>query len=157
MTKEIPLTKGKVALVDDADYEWLMQWKWYAQERGSGLTYAGLPSGGPYMHRLIMNAPKGMQVDHCDLNGLNNQRNNLRLASQSQNLANRQKQKNNHSGFKGVVFDKKCRNWKAEIKINKACKHLGNFQSITDAARAYDAAALELYGEFARLNFPDQR
>src|SRR5688572_4947824 len=103
--KEIPLTQGKVALVDDEDYEWLNRWKWTFQECKSGNGYAVRYSRGrrEYMHRLVLNAPTGTEIDHVATGDtLNNQRTNLRVCTRAQNLANRNIGKNNTSGYKGV-------------------------------------------------------
>ncbi len=110
--------------------------------------------GRIYMHRSLSGEPEGVHVDHHDQDSLNNRRDNLRVASASQNGCNRPKQADNTTGFKGVKHDKRYGIWTAHIKINKKSKHLGTFKSPEEAARAYDAKALELFGEFARLNFP---
>lgn len=162
MTKEIKLTQGKVAIVDDELFEWLNQWKWCYQ-RNSNAKYTGYatrhksnPSKTEYMHRVIMNPPKGMDIDHIDGDGLNNQRNNLRICTHAQNGMNRSKNKNNSSGFKGVFWDEITRKWRAIIDRNDKHIHLGRFSDIEDAAKAYDKAARELYGEFAYQNFTDE-
>jgi hypothetical protein len=155
MTKQIPLTQGKVALVDDDMYDYLMQWKWQAKRnRKSDLWYAyrSVWKGKPvFMHRAIMNAPAGFDVDHKDNNGLNNLRSNLRICTHAQNSINQQKHKNNTSGYKCVYPVRK--RWCAKIRYNNKNVHLGMFDTPEDAARAYDAKAKELYGEFARTNF----
>lgn len=155
--KEIPLTKGKVALVDDEDFEYLSQWKWIAFLK-KGIYYAqrqqwvnGRNAIIP-MHRAILNNPDS-EVDHRDRNGLNNQRANLRLCTRSQNTMNRGKPKHNKSGYKGVrTVNGYIR---AEIGCNGQRYYLGNFPDLVTAAKAYDAKAKELHGEFACLNFPD--
>lgn len=159
MTKEIQLTQGKVAIVDDGDYEYLSQFKWFAR-KNTNVWYAQRHS--PYvdgkrktihMHREIMSASGEHKVDHLDGNGLNNVRSNLRLATQAQNQYNRPKQANNASGFKGVHLRASDNVWVAHITHDGIRKHLGRFSSSEEAARAYDAAAKEFHGEFARLNF----
>ena len=154
--KEIQLTKGKVALVDDEDFEYLNQWKWRCL---NGYAKRNDPIGnGKYkdvaMQNQIMKPPPGFVVDHADNNKLNNQKSNLRICTYSQNLANRKIFSTNTTGYKGVSIDKKCkhRKWYAQIK----CKVIGYFDNPIDAARAYDAKALEMYGDFARLNFPNK-
>lgn len=157
MTKEIPLTQGQVALVDNEDYEWLMQWKWFAHRTHGGWV-AGRNSEKKcgkqiWMHRLIINAPNGLQVDHKDGNGLNNTRVNLRLATHSQNQHNRGKSRINKSGYKGVSWDKSKGKWYATIYINSKQINLGRYQTPEMAAIAYDEAARKYHGEFAKTNF----
>lgn len=157
--KQIQLTQGKVALVDDEDYKWLSKFKWYAYyNRYSGHWYAAR-SVGPtgkqitvFMHREILAATHGVLVDHKDGNGLNNHRYNLRLATTAQNQHNRGKPRNNTSGYKGVVWNKLYEKWQAQIGIGGRQKNLGYFVNLEDAARAYNVAALEHFGEFAKLN-----
>lgn len=156
--KEIKLTKGFVALVDDADYEWLNQWKWCAAAT-KRLWYAirldSVTQKKVKMHRVIMQAPAGLHVDHRDANGLNNQRHNLRLATALQNLANRRTFEHS-SIYKGVHWDAERNKWFAQINFNYKKFALGRFDSEVEAALAYDAKARELSGDFARLNFPQQ-
>jgi AP2 domain len=158
--KMIPLTQGQVALVDDADFEWLSAFKWHAHKRPGGTFYAlrNVPSlrGGRTtlrMHRAILSGIP--EVDHVNRNSLDNQRYNLRPATHSQNLANRGCQIDNTSGFKGVSWHKGSSKWHARIIVNQLCQYLGTFSEIEAAARAYDAAARENFGEFACLNFPE--
>jgi hypothetical protein len=159
--KEIPLTQGKVALVDDADYEYLMQWKWYFCKKKDGTGYARRKvysriSAKTYrwksywMHREIMKTPEGMDTDHRDGNKLNNQKYNLRICTNSQNQSNKRTQRNNTSTFKGVW--KSGNKWTASINVRKKRIHLGSYIDKSEAAKAYNAAALEHHGEFARLN-----
>lgn len=156
--KEIQLTQGKVAQVSDHRFEYLNQWKWCASY-WDGKWYAMRrvrPFPTPiYMHRLILNAPKGMQVDHRDNDGLNNQDENIRLCTQAENLRNKGKQKNNTSGFNGVYWDKAFQRYFSSIGIRGKNIHLGHFDDPVEAAHAYDKAAKKYHGEFARLNFPD--
>jgi hypothetical protein len=156
--KTIPLTQGKVALVDDEDYEWLSRWKWYAILNGHTWYAARKDCSGDRpravsMHRQIMGEPEG-KVDHIDGDGLNNQRGNLRLATDPQNLWNSRKRRGS-SKFKGVYWTKRNKRWRAAITHLGVKKHLGYFDSEEAAARAYDRAAKEFFGPFARLNFPD--
>lgn len=159
--RQISLTQGKFALVDDEDYEYLNQWKWYAKPHRD--TYYAERNIRPVkggnqiqirMHRQIVNAPDSVLVDHKDRNGLNNQRHNLRQCSNSQNRRNSKLQINNTSGYKGVCKDG---NWyRARIVIDGKRVSLGYFPDPIDAAKAYDSAAKVHYGEFALLNFPEQ-
>jgi len=162
--REIPLTKGYIALVDDEDYERVSAFKWtalVAKRKDRTVVYGrhypkrdGKPQMIILLHRFIIDAPKGMDVDHRDGNGLHCWRTNLRVATRSQNLAN-----NRHligaSGFRGVFIHPK---WKprARISVGNKTKYIGSFPTIEDAARAYDHAAIQEYGEFARLNFPHE-
>lgn len=160
--KEIPLTQGKVALVDDEDYEYLNQFKWFAHNQ-RGCWYAkrnDRSSKGKRvmvaMHRLLLSVPLGFVTDHANGNGLDNRRGNLRVATYSGNARNSKKRAINKSGYKGVVFHKAARQWVAAISAGDKTYHLGLFRTALDAAHAYDFKARELFGDFARLNFPDE-
>lgn len=156
--REIQLTKGYVALVDDADYDVVAAYKWTASmNRKSGKVYARRSEGRRcfYMHRQLLGNPKGKIVDHYDLDGLNNQRLNLRACKDDQNQSNKAIQANNSSGRKGVCFISS--RGKFEAKIGKKNKlFIGHFDTADEAALAYDAAARKRFGEFARVNFPCQ-
>ncbi len=158
--KEIKLTKGKVALVDDEDYERVMAMgKWYATtSRKTFYASRYIPWNGGRkevkMHRVILGVcdPKEL-IDHEDGNGLNNQRNNIRRCTNKDNLRNQGLRKGNTSGFKGVSWDSKSKKWAARIHVNNRVRmYLGLFNCPIEAARAYNAAALIHHGEFARLN-----
>jgi hypothetical protein len=160
--KTIPLTRGQVALVDDADYEWLSAWKWHAFKRKFGGFDAGrsVTNGrGNWttvrMHQAL--CPGVREVDHINRNPLDNQRHNLRPATRAQNQANRGANANNSSGFKGVCRDKRGGKWRARMMVNRHCHHLGFFLDAEEAARAYDKAAKECFGVFACLNFPEKQ
>lgn len=159
----IVLTKGYIACVDDEDYESLLAHKWSAVVTGKNIkrVYAYRRvgwdnskrrwTGQIYMHRQITSAPKGMDVDHIDGDTLNNTRSNLRIATRSENLANNRRALG-ETGYRGV--SKTNSGERAPYKVMFRRKLIGTFFDIEEAARAYDAAAIEEFGEFAKLNFP---
>lgn len=161
----IPLSRGLFAKVSSEDYATLSQYKWYAWPWPGGRHFYAFRSVtiGKYkerterMHRVVANAPDGMHVDHINGDPLDNRRSNLRIANQSQNLANRSCQVNNTSGFKGVFKNRASRikPWRAKIEVRGRTIFAGYFQTPEEAARAYDAAAIKHFGPFARLNFPE--
>jgi len=163
VSKKILLTKDKFAIVDDEDHKWLSQWDWYYSKasRGTSDGYAcrGIYENGKSMtismHRLIMNAPDDLQVDHIDGNGLNNRRSNLRLATPSQQAANRNRWKSPRP-FRGVRWVPRKKKWRAEITIDGKVRHIGYFHDPIVAALAYDKRAVKQFGEFARPNFSDE-
>ena len=150
--KKIELTKGYFALVDDADYDWLMKWKWCASVQRSNV-YAVRKSNpcNIKMHRQIIGAPTGLMVDHIDHNGLNNQRDNLRLCNNSDNHKNSRPK--GISRYLGVSFRKDRNKFEAYIKTDEKYIHLGHYVNEVDAAMAYDLSAKKYHGEFANLNF----
>jgi len=151
----IPLTQGKFAIVDADDYDRLATHKWYAYK--SGFTYyAGRRDAHRpiIMHRQIMNAPKGLLVDHINNNGLNNRKNNLRLCTKAQNTLNRRPVCNSASKYKGVCRYRRLNKWQAQIMYHGKRTYLGRFVDEETAAIAYDRMAEKLFGEFAYLNFP---
>jgi AP2 domain. len=152
--KEIPLTQGKVTLVDDDMFEYLNQWKWRCGKGG----YALRTSKGEdiYLHHLVLTTPEGKQVDHIDRNTFNNCRSNLRLCNKSENQRNRPLSKNNTSGFKGITYCMRDHVWFSRIKLFFKEMHLGSFKTSEEAAHVYDKRAVELFGEFAWLNFPEE-
>jgi hypothetical protein len=155
MTKEIPLTKGAIALVDDSDYDWLMtQGRWSLSNKGYAQHWYKLNGQRKalLMHRLILSAPPHLHVDHINGNRLNNCRENLRLASRSENNANRAMMPSNSSGYRGVNRNRK--HWEARIKYQNQRIYLGSFADAQEAALSYDAAARLLFADFAKLNFP---
>ena len=165
--KTVPLhgkkAAGRVALVDDADYELVSRYRWRVYQR----SQPGHDSG-PYavahirrtdgrwttttMHQLILGCNG---IDHRNLNGLDNQRSNLRPATQPQNMGNTRSHADSSSAFKGVSWIRQSQKWRGQIQVNGHKHHLGYFASEEDAARAYDAAAREVFGSFARLNFEE--
>jgi len=157
--RRIPLTRGKFALVDSADYYRLAKFQWYANGTTQNKFYAIRNHGrkGLKMHRVIMNAPDHLSVDHIDHNGLNNCKSNLRLCTHAQNSCNIGCYKGTVSKYKGVCWYKNIKKWSAAIKCDGKQYYLGTFASEIDAARAYDKKAAELHGEFACLNFPPEK
>ena len=164
MSKRIELTQGQVAIVDDADFDWLNQWKWCARwNKGTQSFYAVRNSPSPehatvLMHRQIIGLVKGdhRQVDHRDHDTLNCCRQNLRVCTSQQNIRHQRRHRDNASGFKGVYFYKPTSKWAAMIKAGAKNKYLGYFPTAQSAALAYDAAAQRHFGEFAVLNFPKE-
>jgi hypothetical protein len=148
----IPLTRGLFAIVDAADYEWLNGFKWHATSGAKPYACFACKDKVIYMHRLIMNAPKGLFVDHIDGNSLNYRRSNLRNCTKAQNAWNRPAL-GGTSRFKGVHRDKHGK-WKAAIRVGGRQTFIGLFGDEVEAARAYDRMAREMFGEFAYLNFP---
>lgn len=152
--KEIPLTKGYVALVDDEDYERLMshKWKWRALITPS-TSYATRREPGSRrtirMHREILGTSPGMDTDHINGNGLDNQRTNLRECTRQQNLQNSRSHLGSTSQFKGVCWSKWARKWTAMISVDYRTRWLGNFSTEVEAANAYKRAAVAIFGEFA--------
>jgi len=154
---EIKLTQGKVALVDDKDYEQLNQWKWHYDRYAIRAEYVGKIDGKEknrkiLMHRLIMDTPEGMHTDHINGNKLDNRRGNLRVCTNAQNQQNR-KTVSGKSKYKGVSWRGGGYNrWFAMIKVDREPKCLGYFDTEEQAAIAYNEAAQEYFGEFANLN-----
>lgn len=154
--KKIKLTQGKYALVDDEDFEYLSQWKWcavkhrnnYYAKRNSGKTNKNI-----YMHRVIMKANNKELVDHKNHNTLDNQKYNLRICNNAQNIYNQLKQKNTSSKYKGVSWDKINKKWAVVITPSGRQFHLGRFKDEVIAAKIYDYRAKEVFGKFAKLNF----
>lgn len=160
-TRYIALTQDQFALVDAADYEWLNQWKWCAKWSNCTRSYYAVRNGAKHetiiMHRVILGlvSGDGVKGDHKDHDTLNNRRSNLRPCSQRQNIQHQRRRSNNTSGYKGVYFCKPLSKWAAMIQTEiTGSRHLGYFYDAIIAARAYDAAALAHFGEFAVLNFP---
>lgn len=162
MAKLIPLTRGKLAIVDDDAFADLSLHKWTFQAsdtcvRGEGYAFRYSEGGALrrrriFMHDVILPPPTGKKVDHISGNTLDNRRDNLRHATRSQNAVNRPLASNNTSGYRGVSFHKGKGRWRASIKQDGRAIYLGSFSDKEDAARAYNEAALRLFGEFAILN-----
>lgn len=150
--REIPLCgpkgQGRILLVDDEDYERVSQFRWYAKEDENGQVYA-------YAHFTVHSLLTGFPLtDHVNGNGLDNTRSNLREATPLQNKWNAKTRSDSKTGFKGVSSRRGGRGFIARIVTDGKRRTLGWFHSAEEAAHAYDAAARELYGEFAWLNFP---
>ena len=157
----IQLTQGKVAVVDQEDYETVAQFKWYANK--SHRTFYARRMVRVLgarkmiaMHAAIMGKPPrpGIEIDHRNGNGLDNRRTNLRWSTVAQNKRNRRKTRGT-SVFKGVSWAKPNNMWRAYIHVGNRQQHIGFFHDEQDAAHAYDAAAKLYFGEFARLNYPE--
>lgn len=164
--RELLLTKGYVALVDDEDYDYVNQWKWHFTSYMGACRNVPLPHPTSRnhrqttisLHRTIMNTPKDMVCDHINGNRLDNRKSNLRNCSQSENMKNRKINVNNTSGYKGVLWESRKKYWYATIQSNRKRVYLGGgFQSPKDAALLYDKHAKLLHGEFAKLNFPETK
>jgi hypothetical protein len=159
--KQIPLTQGQFALVDDEDYERVNQFKWYyiMMNKNTGLCYARRHmniSGKDnivYLHRFILGISNGKsKIDHKDGNGLNNQRSNIRISTHGQNLLNRGSQTGASSKYKGVCFENFTKSYRMQITI-KGKTIRSRFKNEIEAAKEYDRLAKILHGEFANLNF----
>lgn len=164
MTRRIPLSRGLVALVDDCDYARVSQFKWSADGNGYAcrMVTIGHKDGKRIrrkimLHRFILDAPPDKQVDHRNHDLLDNRRGNLRLATVAQNRANARPVGGGTSSFRGVWCTARDEQWRAEIVIRGTRHHLGHFACEQQAAQAYDHAALAAWGEFAYLNFPEQK
>lgn len=158
--REIPLTRGLVALVDIEDYDLLVQYKWLGTPHGSTayakrtayVTVDGRKK--PYdehMHRVVMKLPNGngLFVDHINGDGLDNRKSNLRVCTHSQNVMNQKRRNDNTSGYKGVSWNSGA--WVATISINRKQTCIGRFPTPAEAYEAYCKAAKEHHGEFARM------
>jgi hypothetical protein len=159
--REIPVSGGRVTLVDETDYPLVAHLSWHAR-RGRTTTYAvhsdwdgaARRNRDTYMHRLILGASPSVHVDHRNGNGLDNRRANLREATPSQNQQNKIRLSRNTSGYRGVTLHKRTGKWQATIGHQRRFLYLGLFATPEEAAKAYDTAALRLFGEFARPNLP---
>ena len=158
--KKIKLTQGQYAIVDNNDFDYLNQYKWHAAfDKRSGKYYCIRSQYNKItkkddtirMHRLIMNCPKGLQIDHINHNRLDNRKNNLRIVNNSQNQMNRKINKNKTSKYKGVYLF--CKNkWRVIAAFNKKKYHLGLFDNEIDAAKKYNEFAIKYFKEYAYLN-----
>lgn len=160
--REVPLNgkkaAGRIALIDDEDYELIISYNWRIRYFQTSGPYAdGAPKGAGrgakriLMHILIMGVPG---IDHKNHDGLDNRRSNLRLANHVQNAQNQRRHRDGSSQYKGVRL-RSWGTWQARIRVEGRNKTLGSFASEEEAARAYDAAARKAFGEYAFLNFPE--
>jgi len=159
MSREIKLTRGLTTIVDDDDYDWLSDMEFYTQVDERGKTYAATSILGDivYIHRLITDTEDGdVVVDHQNGDTLDNRRDNLIVSSYQENAMNKSKTKHHRSSkFKGVTKMKNGR-WKAHVGMDDQDIHLGYFDTEEEAARAYDRAATDKFGDRAKLNFPKE-
>jgi hypothetical protein len=156
--KEIPLTQGQVGWVDDEDYDRVSKYKWCARFRYRtyyAQTRTARSDGrrSLLLHRFVLNAQPGSEIDHIDGNGLNCQKSNLRFVTHQQNMRNMRLRKDSTTGYKGVSYWKKDKKWQARIRVNGEPVYLGCFDDPTKAALAYDEAARKYHGEHAKPNF----
>lgn len=156
--KRIELSQGHFAIVDDEDYEHLIQHNWYSRKTKNTIyAVANMNKTTVQMHRFIMKPERNFMVDHKNRNGLDNRRENLRICTRSKNLMNSKKPGGKlTSKYKGVCYQKqspghlKC--WKAEIRLNGKSIFLGYFYSEIEAAKAYNIAAVKYFGDFSNIN-----
>lgn len=154
--KKIILTQGKFAKVDDSDYEKLNKFKWFAHFNHKWYVIRNINKSNSKqtqvkMHRVLMNAPLGVEIDHINGDGLDNRRKNLRLCSRSQNAKNRKKNINSTSGVKGVHFSKSHNKWIARIQVDGKRLSLGDFLSKESAYKAYCEACIKYHGKFSNI------
>jgi len=154
--KQIPLKNqyNIFALVDDEDYNHVMRYKSWRLQIHGGHAVTGIRS--IKIHWLLLECPDGMEIDHIDHNPLNNQKSNLRVCLRSENCANRRRQTNNTTGYKGVSFNQILNKYAAYNKKDGTKFHLGLYTTAEEAALVYDKKAKEAFGDFAFLNFPDK-
>jgi hypothetical protein len=153
--KKVKLTQGKYALVDNENFDLVSQWKWYysvTRKGCQGYAVRKPTSGIIYMHRFIVRAKCGEEVDHINRNKLDNRKSNLRIVDGIQNHWNVNLRKDNTSGYKGVSFDRSRNRFYAYIGLNGKMKNLGRFSTPQQAALTYNNAAKSYFGSFARLN-----
>jgi hypothetical protein len=138
-------------IVDDEDYYLLNYFSWHLTSHGCYVCTT-INNKKIRMHRLIMSCQKDKEIDHINGNSLDNRKCNLRIVDRQQNNYNKRKMKNNTSGYKGVTYNKLNKKWLAQIQFNKQKIHIGLYDTVENAAIAYNIAAKEVFGEFACLN-----
>jgi hypothetical protein len=149
--KEIQLTQGKVAIVDDEDFEYLNRWTWhYCTGYAKRIIDINGKRKRIRMHRAVLDTPDGIETDHINRNKLDNRKENLRYCTRAENMRNVCTRGNNLSGYKGVGWN--LGKWRSRITIDGKRICLGRFVNVKDAAQAYNKSAKEHYGEFAYLN-----
>ena len=139
--------------IDNDDFYKIKDYKWSVYKYGINY-YASTSDKNKtiYMHRLIIDPPENMDVDHINNNGLDNRKDNLRICTRAQNSRNKRKGISKYSDYKGVSYNKRAKSYIAQIKYNYNCIFLGYFKNEIEAAKAYNKKAIELFGEFAKIN-----
>lgn len=153
MSKRIFARNGEMIIVDDEDFEYLRQWRWYINAQGYAVGYKDWNKEKKSlvrMHRIINRTPSGLLTDHINGNKLDNRRNNLRNANRSQNACN-SRPRSNSTNHKGVSWDGKNKRWRVQIGLNGKNYVFGRYEEITDAIKVANKKRLELHGEFARI------
>jgi len=159
MAKAIPLRNGVSTSLDDEDYDRAQAFRWHKTANGyvAGTVIEQGARKRVYLHRWLLDAQPGQLVDHLDGNPLNNRRANLRLATRSQNQANRRRNRTSRSRYKGVTWHQGQQRWMARLQVNGRRITIGYYADPLQAAYEYDAFARTYFGEYARLNFPPRR
>lgn len=153
--KLIFLPCGRYAIVDAEDYDNLSRYRWYSvvdKVKGRYYVSASINNKTTYMHRIITNAPKGMEVDHINRITHDNRRSNLRVCTPTENKRHKAQHKNSGLRFKGVFRSKSGLRFRAKITVNRVVHNLGSFTTDVEAAKAYNEAAQRFHGEFALIN-----
>jgi hypothetical protein len=160
--KIIPLTNNEFTIVDDENFDRFSKYKWHLDKRGRRL-YAKRDivieekRTTIYMHQEIIIVPNGLEIDHKNSNGLDNRKENLRICNRTQNNGNRRKRLNCSSKYKGVSWNNGKKKWQSAITVYGKTMYLGRFNDEIKAAEVYDDKAIEIFGEFSRLNFPERK